>query len=110
MVRTRSAGAEATAAPAPAPEAANPSASAVQPSAETGTNASAVEVEHTATGEFEVSLEGLGASSQDIEALRRIHALIRGKAGGPARTGGSTVFIASTSTPAAGRSSGACSS
>jgi hypothetical protein len=29
---------------------------------------------------FEVSLEGLGASAQDIEALRRIHALITGKA------------------------------
>jgi hypothetical protein len=29
---------------------------------------------------FEVSLEGLGASAQDIEALRRIRALITGKA------------------------------
>jgi hypothetical protein len=29
---------------------------------------------------FEVSLEGLGASAQDIEALRRIRALIAGKA------------------------------
>jgi hypothetical protein len=28
---------------------------------------------------FEVSLEGLGASTQDIEALRRIRALITGK-------------------------------
>jgi hypothetical protein len=28
---------------------------------------------------FEVSLEGLGASAQDIEALRRIQALIAGK-------------------------------
>jgi hypothetical protein len=28
---------------------------------------------------FEVSLEGLGASAQDIEALRRIRALITGK-------------------------------
>jgi hypothetical protein len=28
---------------------------------------------------FEVSLEGLGASAQDIEALRRIRALIAGK-------------------------------
>jgi hypothetical protein len=28
---------------------------------------------------FEVSLEGLGASVQDIEALRRIRALIAGK-------------------------------
>jgi hypothetical protein len=28
---------------------------------------------------FEVSLEGLGASAQDIEALRRIWALIAGK-------------------------------
>jgi hypothetical protein len=38
------------------------------------------EVEHTASGVFEVSLEGLGASVQDIEALRRIWALIVGKA------------------------------
>jgi hypothetical protein len=38
------------------------------------------EVEHTASGAFEVSLEGLGASAQDIKALRRIHALIEGKA------------------------------
>jgi hypothetical protein len=29
---------------------------------------------------FEVSLEGLGASAQDIEALRRIRALVAGKA------------------------------
>jgi hypothetical protein len=28
---------------------------------------------------FEVSLEGMGASAQDIEALRRIRALIAGK-------------------------------
>jgi hypothetical protein len=28
---------------------------------------------------FELSLEGLGASAQDIEALRRIRALIAGK-------------------------------
>jgi hypothetical protein len=28
---------------------------------------------------FEVSLEGLGASAQDIEALRRIRALVAGK-------------------------------
>jgi hypothetical protein len=28
---------------------------------------------------FEVSLEGLGASTQDIKALRRIRALIAGK-------------------------------
>jgi hypothetical protein len=28
---------------------------------------------------FEVSLEGLGASAQDIEALRRIWALVAGK-------------------------------
>jgi hypothetical protein len=28
---------------------------------------------------FEVSLEGLGASAQDIEALRRIRTLITGK-------------------------------
>jgi hypothetical protein len=74
MARTRSAGAEATAtpAPSPAPEVANPSASAVQPSAENGPGASTPEVEHTATGEFEVNLEGLGASAHDIEALQRI--------------------------------------
>jgi hypothetical protein len=55
-------------------EPANPSASAG-----TGTGPSAPEVEHTASGMFEVSLEGLGASAQDIEALRRIWALIAGK-------------------------------
>jgi hypothetical protein len=38
------------------------------------------EVEHTISGVFEVSLEGFGASAQDIEALRRIRALIAGKA------------------------------
>jgi hypothetical protein len=37
------------------------------------------EVEHTASGVFEVSLEGLRASTQDIEALRRIQALIRAR-------------------------------
>jgi hypothetical protein len=64
-----------------APEPANnPSASAVQPSAGTGAGVSVSEVEHTASGVFEVSLEGLGASAQDIEALRRIQALIAGKA------------------------------
>jgi hypothetical protein len=62
------------------PESANTSASAVQPSAETGTGASTPEVEHNATGEFKVSLKGLGASTQDIEALWRIWALITGKA------------------------------
>jgi hypothetical protein len=82
MARTRSAGAEATTAqaptPPPTPEPANPSASAAQPSA--GTGASGPEIEHTTWGVFEVSLEGLGASAQDIEALRRIRALITGKA------------------------------
>jgi hypothetical protein len=38
------------------------------------------EVEHTASGVFEVTLEGLGASAQDNEALRRIRALVVGKA------------------------------
>jgi hypothetical protein len=76
----RSAGAEATTAPAPAPEAANPSASAVQPSAGTEAGAGALEVEHTAMRDFEVSLEGLGVSAQDIEALWRIRALVAGKA------------------------------
>jgi hypothetical protein len=84
MARTRSAGAEATTAqastPPLAPEPANPSAPAVQPSAGTGAGASISEVEHTTSGVFEVSLEGLGASAQDIEALRRIRALISGKA------------------------------
>jgi hypothetical protein len=84
MARTRSAGAEATTAqattPPPAPEPANPSASAVLPSAGTGAGVSVPEVEHTASGVFEVSLEGLGASAQDIETLRRIHAFITGKA------------------------------
>jgi hypothetical protein len=74
MARTRSAGVEATTAQASIPplasEPANPSASAVQPSAGTGAGLSAPEVEHTASGMFEVSLEGLGASAQDIEALR----------------------------------------
>jgi hypothetical protein len=83
MARTRSAGAEATTAQASIPplasEPANPSASAVQPSAGTGAGPSAPEVEHTASGMFEVSLEGLAASAQDIEALRRIRALIAGK-------------------------------
>jgi hypothetical protein len=37
------------------------------------------EVEHTASGVFEVSLEMLGAS-EDIEALGRIRALVAGKA------------------------------
>jgi hypothetical protein len=65
--------------PPPASEAANPSALAVQPSAGTGAGPSAPEVEHTASGMFEVSLEGLGASAKDIEALRRIRALVAGK-------------------------------
>jgi phage-related tail fiber protein len=81
--RTRSAGAEASMAqastPPLAPEPANPSASAIQPSAGTGAGPSAPEVEHTTSRMFEVSLEGLGASAQDIEALRRIRALIAGK-------------------------------
>jgi hypothetical protein len=42
---------------------------AIQPSAGIGAGPSAPEVEHTASGMFEVSLEGLGASVQDIEAL-----------------------------------------
>jgi hypothetical protein len=46
----------------------------------TGAGASIPEVEHTTSGVFEVSLEGLGASAQDIEALRRIWTLIVGKA------------------------------
>jgi 3-oxoacyl-ACP reductase-like protein len=83
MARTRSADAEATTAqastPTLAPEPANPSASAIQPSAGTGAGPSVPEVEHTASGVFEVSLEGLGASAQDIEALRRIRALVAGK-------------------------------
>jgi hypothetical protein len=83
MARTHSAGVEATAAqatnPPPAPEPANSSASASQPSAETGAGVSIPEVEHTASGVFEVSLEGLRASTQDIEALRRIQALIRAR-------------------------------
>jgi hypothetical protein len=84
MARTRSAGAEATTAQASTPplaqESANPSVSAVEPSAGTGAGANVSEVEHTASGLFEVSLEVLGASAQDIEALRRIRALIAGKA------------------------------
>jgi hypothetical protein len=44
-----------------------------------GAGPSVPEVEHTASGVFQVSLEGLGASAQDIEALRRIRALITGK-------------------------------
>jgi 3-oxoacyl-ACP reductase-like protein len=84
MARTRSAGAKATTAqastPPLAPEPANPSASAVQPSAGTSAGPSVPEVKHTASGVFEVSLEGLGASAQDIEALRRIRSLIAGKA------------------------------
>jgi hypothetical protein len=44
-----------------------------------GAGPSVPEVEHTASGVFEVSLERLGASAQDIEALRRIRALIAGK-------------------------------
>jgi hypothetical protein len=83
MARTRSAGAEAATAQAATPplvsEPANPSPSSVQPSAGTGARTSAPVVEHTASGMFEVSLEGLGASAQDIEALRRIQALIAGK-------------------------------
>jgi hypothetical protein len=83
VARTRSAGAKATTAQASIPplasEPANPSASAVQPSVGTGAGPSAPEVEHTASGMFEVSLEGLGASAQDIEGRRRIRALIAGK-------------------------------
>jgi hypothetical protein len=78
MARTRLVGVKATTAqattPPPAPEPANPSASAVKPSAGTGADASVPEAEHTTSGVFEVSLEGLGASAQDIEALRRIRA------------------------------------
>jgi hypothetical protein len=44
-----------------------------------GAGPSVPEVEHTASGVFQVSLERLGASAQDIEALRRIRALITGK-------------------------------
>jgi hypothetical protein len=73
MARTRLAGAEATTAqastPPLAPEPANYSVSAVQPSAGTVAGATAPEVEHTALRVFEVSLEGLGASAQDIEPL-----------------------------------------
>jgi hypothetical protein len=83
MARTRSAGAEANTAQASIPPSASgpaiPSASAAQPSAGTGVGPNAPEVEHTASGMFEVSLEVLGASAQDIEALRRIRALITGK-------------------------------
>jgi phage-related tail fiber protein len=83
MARTRSAGAEATTAQASTPplalEPINPSASAIQTSVGIGAGPSAPDVEHTASGMFEVSLEGLGASAQDIEALRRIRALIAGK-------------------------------
>jgi hypothetical protein len=83
MARTLSAGAEATTAQASTPplvsEPVNLSASAIQPSAGTGAGPSVPEVEHTASGVFEVSLEGLGASAQDIEALRRIRALVAGK-------------------------------
>jgi hypothetical protein len=67
MARTRSARDKATTAqastPPLAPEPANPSASAVQPSAGTDAGASVPEVEHTASGVFEVSLEGMGASA-----------------------------------------------
>jgi hypothetical protein len=52
---------------------------AIQPSAGTGAGSSIPKVEHTASGVFEVSLEGLGASVQDIEVLRRIRALVAGK-------------------------------
>jgi hypothetical protein len=45
----------------------------------TGAGPSVPEVEHTTSGVFEVNLEGLGASAQDIEALRRIRALVAGK-------------------------------
>jgi hypothetical protein len=83
MAKTRSAGAEAATAqaatPPLVPEPTNPSPSAVQPSAGTGAGPSAPEVEHTVSGIFEVSLEGLGASAQDIETLRRIRALIASK-------------------------------
>jgi hypothetical protein len=65
MARTRSAGSKATTAqvstPPLAPEPINPSASAIRPSAGTSAGPSAPEVEHTASGMFEVSLEGLGA-------------------------------------------------
>jgi hypothetical protein len=84
MARTQSAGDKATTAqattPLPASEPANPSVSAVQPLAGTGSAANVPEVEHTTSGVFEVSLEGLRASAQDIEALRRIQALSTGKA------------------------------
>jgi hypothetical protein len=63
-----------------APKPANPLALPVQHSVGIGAGASIPEVEHTASGVFEVSLEGLGASVQDIKALRRIWALIMGKA------------------------------
>jgi hypothetical protein len=90
MARTRSAGAKATTAqastPLLAPEPVNPSASAIQQSAGTGAGPSVPEVEHTASGMFEVSLEGLGASTQDIEALRRIRALITDKTVAPSKS------------------------
>jgi hypothetical protein len=52
--------------PPPAPKVANPSTLAAQPSTGTGNDANAPKVKHTTSGVFEVSLEGLGASAQDI--------------------------------------------
>jgi hypothetical protein len=45
----------------------------------TGAGVKVPEVELTASGAFEVILERLGALAQDIEALRRIRALVAGK-------------------------------
>jgi hypothetical protein len=127
MARTRSAGASATTAqvltPPPAPEATNPLALAAQPSAGTGADESAPEVEHIASRVFEVSLEGLGASTHDIESPRRIQALITGKAAtkdtgphhwqgrrSPTRAGSSIVCIPSIAAPAVGHGTDVCNS
>jgi hypothetical protein len=83
MTRTRSTGAQATAAQATThPRRRNPPTLRPRPPSlrRELAPARASRRSSTASVVFEVSLEGLGASAQDIEALRRIRALITGKA------------------------------
>jgi hypothetical protein len=68
---------EATTAATTTTEATNPSSAAAEgPSGGADAGADAAKIEHTAIGEFEVSLKGHGVSAQDIEALLRIRALV----------------------------------
>jgi hypothetical protein len=108
MERKRSASAEATTAqastPPLAPEPANPSVWAVQPSAGTGAGANVPEVEHTASGVFEVSLERPGGFGARHRSATKDTGSRRGQGcGGPVGAGDAAVFVSGVAVPAAGR-------